>query len=156
MRKKEKAITDQAELDRILKEANVLHLSMCVDNEPYVVALTYTYQEGRFYIHCAREGKKLDILRKNPRVCFQIEHDVQVAPSAKACAWTMHYKSIMGTGRAEIVEEPEKVRAGLDIFMSRFAEPPYEYVDKAVALTTLIIVHVEEMIGKQSPAPKKD
>ena len=72
MTKRERQITDQRWIDRILDTAKVLHLGLCVDNEPYVVPMNYgcTKENGKLvvYLHSALRGKKLDMIRKNPRV----------------------------------------------------------------------------------------
>jgi hypothetical protein len=61
MRRKEKEITDRAELEAVIAEAQVCRLAMCDGAHPYVVPLCFGYEAGTFYVHCAAEGQKLAI-----------------------------------------------------------------------------------------------
>ena len=64
MRRKEKEITDHTEIEAILNRSEICRLAMADDNVPYVVALNYGYANNCLYIHCAPEGKKIDMIRK--------------------------------------------------------------------------------------------
>ncbi len=73
MRRKEKEITDRALMIRILDEAKYVTVGMTDVDGPYLVSLTHVYDEKRnaLYFHCAREGRKVDILRRDNRVWGQ-------------------------------------------------------------------------------------
>ncbi|MHA2434128.1 MAG: pyridoxamine 5'-phosphate oxidase family protein, partial [Candidatus Thorarchaeota archaeon] len=73
IRRKEKEIKDRAEMIEILKKAQHITTAMCDENEPYLVTLSHGYddEKGCIYFHCAKEGKKIDILNKNNRVWGQ-------------------------------------------------------------------------------------
>ena len=83
MTKRERQITDENQIMAIMDAGKVLHLGLCVDNEPYVVPMNYGYtkEDGKLvvYLHSAVRGKKLDMLRANPRVFFSLETEVQCA-----------------------------------------------------------------------------
>ena len=75
MTKRERQITDPKQIEAILDASKVLHLGLAVDNEPYVVPLNYGYtmEAGKLviYLHSGQRGKKLDMIRSNPRVFFE-------------------------------------------------------------------------------------
>ena len=73
MRKVEREIRDQAEILAIMNEALVCRLGFSDEGTPYVVPMNFGLGENCLYLHCAREGRKLDILRKNDRVCFEMD-----------------------------------------------------------------------------------
>ena len=70
MRRTDKEITDRKQINSILDEAVVLHLALVDGEWPYLVPVNFGYRDKAIYIHCAREGKKLDLARKNDRVVF--------------------------------------------------------------------------------------
>jgi len=98
MRKAEREIKDQRELEDVIRRAEVCRLAMIDDGVPYIVPMNFGYRDGTFYFHCAREGRKLDILRKHPRVCFELEADVRLAKGGAPCKWSTSYESVIGWG----------------------------------------------------------
>ena len=153
MRKKEKQITDQTALDDILQRAEVLRLAMCDEGRPYVLPLNFGYSQGRVYIHCAREGRKLDILRRNPNVCFETSVDLSLRlpqDQQDACGYSMNFRCVIGEGRAVILEDPDDVRQGLEVIMRHYAEGPFHYKDKGLAHAAVIRIDVNSLSGKQS------
>jgi nitroimidazol reductase NimA-like FMN-containing flavoprotein (pyridoxamine 5'-phosphate oxidase superfamily) len=73
LRRRDKEITDEAEVKKILHEAKHVTIAMSLDDEPYLATLSHGYDGDRncIYFHCAREGKKVEILKANPRVWGQ-------------------------------------------------------------------------------------
>jgi len=80
MRRKEKEITNRPEIDTILKGAQVCRLALARENEPYLVPVFFGYDGSRLYFHTAREGRKLDFVAANNRVCFEVELNVNLTP----------------------------------------------------------------------------
>jgi len=80
MTKRERQVTDENQIRHILDTAKVLHLGLAVDNEPYVVPMNYGYtmEEGKLvlYLHSALQGKKIDMMRANPSVFFELDCDL--------------------------------------------------------------------------------
>ena len=150
MRRKEKEITDMAEIEQILSRAFVCRLGLCENGRPYVVPLCFGYKDNALYFHCAKEGKKLDIIRKNNNVCFEVDTDYQVIKAEQACKFTMRYKSVIGFGKAMVIEDAEAKRRGLDIIMQQFSKGPFEYPEEDLKKTAAIKVEIESMTGKKS------
>lgn len=150
MRRKEKAIVDRAELETVIREASVCRMGLCDGGIPYVVPLCFGYTADTFYFHCAAEGRKLEILERNPEVCLELEAGVALKPGEKACDWGMTYRSVIGMGRAERVEAPEAKRRALDLIMARYASGAFNYPDAALEKTVILKVSVRSMTGKRS------
>ncbi len=149
MRKKEKEITDPAVLEEIIARARVCRVAMCDDDIPYMVPMNFGYREGRVYLHSAREGKKLDILRRNPRVCFEVDTDHELVRADHSCGYDMRYRSVIAFGRASLVEDEEERRRGLDAIMEHYGEEgPHLYRERNLSLTAVIRIDIEEMTGK--------
>ncbi len=150
MRRKDKQINDIAVIEGILSRATVCRLGLCDGGRPYIVPLCFGYKDNTLYFHCSPEGKKLDILRKNNNVCFEVDIDSRVIKADQACDWGMKYKSVIGFGKAMFIEDIESKRKALDVIMQQFSEKSFEYIDEAIKNTIVIKVEIETMTGKQS------
>ena len=150
MRRKEKEISDRAEIEAVINEARVCRMGMCDGPIPYIVPLCFGYTADTFYFHCAAEGRKLEILSKHPEVCLELETGVALKPGDKACGWSMAYRSVMGFGTAERVEAPEAKRKALDLIMARYTPGSFDYPEAALAKTVILKVRVRSMTGKRS------
>jgi hypothetical protein len=150
MRKTEKEIKDIAAIEDILKRAFVCRLGLCDGNQPYIVPLCFGYKDNALFIHCAKEGKKLDIIRKNNNVCFEVDIDHEVVKGTSACKWSFKYKSVIGFGKAVLVEDIEAKRKALDVIMRQFSANTFDYPQETIRKTTIIKVEIESMTGKQS------
>ncbi|MBI5580578.1 MAG: pyridoxamine 5'-phosphate oxidase family protein [Deltaproteobacteria bacterium] len=150
MRRKEKEITDRAEMEAVIAEAKICRLAMCDGDQPYVVPLCFGYEAGSFYVHCAAEGRKLDVLKKNPNVCLELEAGVSLKPGVKACDWGMNFRSVIACGRAERVDGAQAQRRALDLIMAHYARGPYEYAEAVLGKTVVLQVKTTSMTGKRS------
>ena len=109
MTRRERQVTDPERILQILDTAKVLHLGLAVDNEPYVVPMNYGYAmvDGKLtlYLHSAHRGKKLDMMRANPNVFFEMESGLVPFEGDVACRYGLAYSCLMGRGQAQKVEE---------------------------------------------------
>lgn len=152
MRRHEREITDRAELDAVLQKATVVQLAMVDEGSPYVVPMNFGFADGLLYLHCAKQGRKVDVLRRNPRVCFNLFTDEAIVPPATTagCNFTSRYRSITGQGRVEFVEGDDAKRKALDIILAHYASGPFSYDPTAVEKTCVLRVVVESMTGKKA------
>lgn len=150
MRHAEREIMDKDEIDDVIMKAEVCRLAVIDEGEPYIVPLNFGYQRGTFYFHCAREGRKLDILRRNPGVCFELESDVHLIRGEKACQWSSSFRSVIGWGEATILMDEEGVKEGLKVIMDHYAPGAHDFDPRSLSLTAVIRVDVERMTCKRS------
>ena len=150
MRRKEKEIKSKEGVESVIQKALVCRLGMADENGPYIVPLSFGYRDGFLFFHSAKEGKKIDILRKNKKVCFEIDTDHEIVESEKACKWGMEYKSVIGFGNAFIIEDIESIKAALDVIMDHYSGRTFEYQDEVLRKTVVIKVEIESMTGKKS------
>ena len=159
MTKRELQITDESQIRSILDTAKVLHLGLCVDNEPYVVPMNYGFclEEGKlvFYLHGALRGKKLDMIRANPRVFVELDCDRTPFEGEKPCQYGLGYSSVMGRGKAVIVEDVvEKIEA-LKHLMKTQTGKDFSFTEQLVSIVAVIRIDVEEFTAKHRPIPEK-
>ncbi|MHC4557640.1 MAG: pyridoxamine 5'-phosphate oxidase family protein [Planctomycetota bacterium] len=151
MRREEKEINNIATIEGIIRKARVCRLALSENGRPYIVPLCFGYKDNNLYFHCASEGKKLDIIKKNNNVCFEVDIDLELVKSKTACGYNMKYQSVIGFGKAELLDDIESKRKALDIIMQNYSDESFEYPVEAVKNTvTIIRVKVESMTGKKS------
>ena len=159
MTKRERQITDQHQIIDILNRAKVLHLGLCVDNEPYVVPMNYGYtMEGEklvVYLHSAVHGKKLDMIKANPKVFFEIDCDVVPFEGVMPCQYGVTYSSIMGRGTAQIVEDVEEKMKAMSVLMQTQTEKEFSFNERLVSIVAVIRIDVEAYTAKHRPIPEK-
>jgi uncharacterized protein len=157
MRKKEREITDRHELETVLKTARILRLGI---NEPgappYIVPVNFGYADNAIYFHCSYEGKKMELIAKDPVVSFEAETDVSIiapADPTNACDWGVAYRSVIGRGRAHVLTDADEKRAGLLVLMTGVApdaDPSsFTLTDKTVKITAVVKIEIEQMTGKK-------
>ena len=158
MTKRERQITDPEQIRHILDTAKVLHLGLAVDNEPYVVPMNYGYteEEGKLvlYLHSALKGKKLDMMRANPNVFFEIECDRMPFEGKLPCQYGLVYSSIMGRGKARIVEDVEEKMKAMSVLMKTQTGKDFTFNEQLVSIVAVIRIDVEEYTAKHRPLPE--
>lgn len=150
MRRRDKEITDKKTIEEIILNTTVCKLAMCDSNHPYIVPLCFGFTDNTLYFHSAPKGKKIDILKKNPNVCFEFDIFTQVIKSAKACRWGMKYRSVIGYGRASFITDHDLKRQAFDIIMKQYADGSFVYEDALLKSSVIIKVEIESMTGKKS------
>jgi uncharacterized protein len=151
MRRKDKEIIDYHLIERILAEADIIRLAMVDEDEPYLVAMNYAYIDGRLYMHSAKEGNKIEILKKNNKVAFQTEIGVELALKEENCSCGTRYLSVFGKGNAFFIDENIEKTSAMDAIMTKYAKKvAFEYPTEVFDRTLVIKVEIESMTGKKS------
>ena len=152
MRRKDKEITDIRQIEDILNKGKFCHISMANKDEPYMVTVNYGYKNNCIYFHSAPDGQKIDMIRKNPKVCFMIYSDDQLVSGDNPCKdWSVKYRSVIGYGKAIILENPVGKAEGLNILMYHYSKKgPFEFSEKNLEETTVVKINIEKMSGKVS------
>jgi nitroimidazol reductase NimA-like FMN-containing flavoprotein (pyridoxamine 5'-phosphate oxidase superfamily) len=150
MRRKEKAVTDLRSIEAIIQKASVCRLGMFDSEYPYIVPLCFGYENKTLYFHSAGEGKKIDLLRNNSRVCFEMDLYHELKRSEKACGWGMKFKSVIGFGTASFITDLELKKQAVDIIMRNYSDDFFSYSEASLQAITVISVAICSMEGKTS------
>ena len=150
MRKKEKEITEASAIEAIIKKSLVCRLALSDDNFPYIVPLCFGYRDRVLYFHGSLKGKKVDIIKKNQNICFEFDINTEIVKAEDACHWSMKYRSVIGFGKAQLLEDIEEKRKALNIIMSQYSNGTFEFNDAILKKSGVIKVEIENMKGKQS------
>jgi len=151
MRRSEKEITDQSAIEAIINASLVCRLALSDGDQPYIVPLSFGYQDKTLYFHSALEGKKIDIIKINNRICFEFDLNTEIIEAEKACKWGIKYQSVIGFGKAVLVHNIEEKQKALSIIMSQYSDRNFQFPDKAIKKTQVIKIEIEKMTGKHSP-----
>ena len=154
LRRKEKEIKEKSEIEKVLHEAKVGRLGTSRDDTPYVVPVSYVYDNGRFIIHGAKQGKKMEDISVNPRVCFEVDTN-EIIPSDDPCNYSYGYRSVIANGMAKILGDPNDKLEGLRLLTEKYAPGKGQKLTKEHLDTysnlNVVEITIHEMVGKKSP-----
>jgi uncharacterized protein len=115
-----------------------------------MVPMNFGYRDGAIYLHSAPEGRKIDLIKKNPNVCFEVDEIVRFRKAKLACNWGVEYKSVIGFGKAIILHTPNEKRQAFNIIMAQYSGREFEYPDEMLEKTIAVKIEIEKMTGKKS------
>ena len=158
MTKREYKITDEAQIRLILDTAKVLRLGLAVDNEPHIIPLNYGYsmEEGKltFYLHSAVKGSKLELMERNPNVCFELDCDYRPFEGVLPCQYGLGYSAVSGRGRVTIVEDVQEKMDAMSILMKTQTGKDFTFTERLVSIVSVIRLDVSEYTAKHRPIPE--
>lgn len=146
----DREIVDLSEIESILNEAPVCRIGLANGGEPYVVPLCFGYKEKTIYLHSGMAGKKISMIRKNPRCCFEVDLCDQIIRADSPCAWGMGYRSVIGFGRAQFIKDAEAKKTGLNCIMHHYGSEMHQFSDDAVRNVCVIRLDIDSMTGKKN------
>ncbi len=151
-----KWLTEEKSL-RLLKGAVYGRLATCGDDhQPYITPVNFVLIEKRIYFHCGLAGRKIDNLKSNPRICFEVSRHGKLYAAPHAQNFSMRYWSVLVFGTAEQVNDPEKKLFVMNRLMEKYAAN-YAYVPLSLddmKTCNLIEISIEKITGKVSVDPK--
>ena len=149
MRRSDREITDRAEIDAVLAEAQVLRLGLADRDGPYVVPVCFGYDEESLYIHSAPEGRKITMLEQDPRCCFEADISDGIIRGGTPCSWGVRYRSVIGYGTAVILRDPKEKQRGLDAIVRHYGGETILFSDRNMENVLVIRIRIESMTGKK-------
>ncbi len=153
IRRKEKEVTDRAEMVRVLVAARYITMAMCDEDGPYLATLTHGYDERRnaIYFHCAHEGRKVDALKRDNRVWGQAMVDLGYAEGS--CDHL--YETTQFRGKVTFVQDMDEKRHALMVMIHKNERDPGTVVaeqvtDESVKNVNIGRIDIDLMTGKRS------
>lgn len=144
MLRKDREVTDIAEILGVIDRCKVLRLGFCDEGEVYIVPMNfgYTYENGEltFYFHGALKGRKFDIMRKNPKVGFEMDCDTVPYEGELPCQYGMEFSSVIGTGEASLLEEPQQKMEAMKILMKTQTGKDFTFNERLVSVINVFRV----------------
>ncbi|MFH1336863.1 MAG: pyridoxamine 5'-phosphate oxidase family protein [Candidatus Zixiibacteriota bacterium] len=154
MRKKEREIIDKNLLSEILRNGKYVVISMCRDNEPYVVSLSYGYDEKQnaIFFHCSPQGLKLDFIRQNPSVCATVIED----RGYKMGDCSHAYRSVVFWGKMYRIDGLAEKKHAINVLLEHLEDEPDRIREKSLKSDEdykevgVLRLDITEMTGKKS------
>ena len=155
--RREREVTDIGEIIKILDKSMVVRIGMVDDGEAYIVPMNYGYtmdeRKLTLWVHGALRGRKLDVIRKNPKVFFELDCDINPFEGDIACRYGTTYASVMGKGVAVISEDIEEKKKGLSVLMKTQTGKDFIFDDKMASIVSVIRIDVSDYTAKRRPSP---
>ena len=154
MRRADLEVKDRQEILSILNQCTVGHLAL-VDpqGQPYLVPMNFGWEDRdgvvRIYLHSAKEGRKLEILAKNPRVCFEADCKHELVVARNACSYSFKYESVMGWGNVRFVEDMEEKLRALTLLMKHQTGKDFVFEPKHTAIVEILCLELDQITGKR-------
>ena len=153
MRRKDREVVEIEELLAIIDACQVMRMGLIDENGVYILPMNfgYQYKDGQltFYMHGALEGKKLDLIRQNPQVGFEMDCEHELIEGKVACQYGFNYASIVGKGEAEVVTDPQEKIQGMTILMESITGKDFAFNEKLVSIVSVIKITATEVTGKR-------
>ncbi|WP_200379795.1 pyridoxamine 5'-phosphate oxidase family protein [Rubrivivax gelatinosus] len=149
MRRSQREITERAEIDAVIRSARVMRIALVDGDRPFLVPVFYGYDGTALYFHSALKGSKIEILQRNPAICFEIGVDHGVIEDDKACDFEARHRTVIGHGRAVFLQDPgDRVRA-LDLIVANLTSRRFDYPEANLSMTAVLRIDIELLKGKQ-------
>ena len=152
MRRQDRALDDDA-ITAILKKGKYIVLSLCRDNEPYIVTLSYGFDSVHncLYLHSANDGLKLDFISANRAVCGTVIIDSGYVDGE--CGH--QYETVVVRGQIHVADTLDEKRSGVDVILNHLEMNPLTIAQKALKTEgayraiTVLRLDISEMTGKK-------
>ena len=154
MRRKDREVTDTARIDGIIEACDCLRLGLAAEEAPYIVPMNFGYcRHGDapvFYLHCAKEGRKLALLALDPRVGFELDTNHAVHAADAGCDFSFRFQSVIGTGSVSLVDDPTEKKDALRRIVWHYSgKDAWTFTDAQADAVAVIKLTVAEMACKE-------
>lgn len=155
MRRSDREIKNLEKIEEIIKGCMVCRLGMYdkENSEVYIVPLNFGYDlsEGTLTIYChsAGEGRKIELLSKNKKVCIEMDCNHMLLEAEKACGYSYSYSSIIGSGEAEFIDSFEEKAAAFNKLMLHQTGKEFEFNKNMIDAAKIIKITVKSFSCKE-------
>jgi len=150
MLRKDKEIIDINEIERIIKKATYCRIGLVDDDEPYIIPICFGYEGNALYFHGALEGRKVELIKKNNKICFEIDTDVELTKAEGPCNFAMRYRSVIGVGKACFLESDEEKSHGLGVIVGHYTEGDFTFPKETLDKIVVVRIDIESITGRKS------
>ena len=157
MRRKDREMENLEDIFSVAEKCQVVHVAMTDGEKPYVVALNFGFdrlEDGLIlYLHSASEGRKMDILKKNPNVYFQMDCDSEFVKGTpeNSCSYSWNFASIMGSGQVEFLEGEGEKKYALNRILQHMdkTEKSFDFMPQILSKTCVYRIVTRDVTGKR-------
>ncbi|MGE5507018.1 MAG: pyridoxamine 5'-phosphate oxidase family protein [Chitinophagales bacterium] len=152
MRRKDKQVTDRTALHEVIRQAEVCRIGFVDGDTPYVLPLSFGFDGVALFFHSAPEGRKVDVLERNNRVCVEFDAVDGIAKTGAPCNWTARYRSVLWFGRATLLTDEAEKRHALNQIIAHYdpSAAPREFAGADLSRLNVYRIDLDELDGKSS------
>lgn len=157
MRRKDRELLEREQIEPIIKACKVCRLAMIADGKPYVVPMNFGYEWDEtgltLYFHSGVKGKKIEALRQNPAVCFEMDIEDGLTGSGDlACKYSYAFSSVVGEGNVVFVQTEDEKCRGFDAIMRHLTgRDGWDYSSAHLSVTEVLAVRADTVEGSRKP-----
>lgn len=154
MRRAELAVLEPERIDDIIQNCDCVRIAFADGNKPYIVPVSFGYRRENgtpeFYIHGAKEGKKVDLIKKLGYVAFELDTDRELKPSKEASGYSYKYRSVVEEGEIKELSERDEKEEGLQVIMKQYSgRDDWDITDRVIENTMICRLTVHKMTGRK-------
>jgi uncharacterized protein len=158
MRRNDREVTDINDIEEILLQCKTCHVAMVDDGLPYVVPLSYGYKILKenileLYFHSAQEGRKLDILKRNNKVCFEVSYEGEPVHSETPCNSGYYFASVIGFGEVVFIEPAGEKSGALSVMFKHQSGRDVTFTAEQIKNVCVFKIVSKDFTGKKKPRP---
>lgn len=143
-------ITDIDEIEGIIKKAAYCRIGLVDNDEPYVVPICFGYERNALYFHGALTGRKIELIKKNNKICFEVDTGVEIVNVETPCRSVEKYRSVIGVGRAYILEDDEEKTHGLNLIMKQYTKGDFSFPKSELDRTLVVKIDIKSITGRKA------
>ncbi len=155
LRRKDREVTETSELMQIIDQCKVCRIGVQDNAGLYIVPMNfgYTYENNQLvlFFHSAKEGRKINALKENIDICFEMDCEHRLITGDEACQYSYSFKSIIGNGKVVFIDDVEEKKTALSILMRHQTGKVFSFDDRMVNSVLVFKIIVHEFAGKYHP-----
>jgi hypothetical protein len=145
-------IMDEENSIALLQRASEGRLATCGNDRPYITPVNFVYDDYSIFIHTGFKGRKLDNIKSNPYVCFEISEPGKIIPAEKACKYSFNYVSVLVFGKAVTVDSAEEKLTAINLLLAKYAPDGTSFEEltpKDISGVNVVQIKISEITGKK-------
>lgn len=149
MRRDEREITDQAQIDAILQAGRVMYIALANEDMPFLLPVFYVWDGTALWFHSARSGSKIDMMKRNANICFAVSNYEGIIEDPLACNFEARHRTVIGVGKTHFVDDDAEKVTMLHRLMARFTDKTFHFPSANLTATQVIRIDITSVKGKQ-------
>ena len=154
MRRKDREITDLKKIEEIISSCHCCRIGFNDNGQVYIVPLNFgcIFENGKyvFYFHSACEGRKIDLIKENPYVGFELDTNYKLNEADIACGYSARFQSIIGNGKVSLAKDlKEKEKGLLEIMKHNTGKGEWEFSEEMLNSVCVFKLIVENISCKE-------
>ena len=151
MRRKSQQLTEDECIEILMKNTSGVLAVLGDNGYPYAVPLSYIYDSGSLYFHCAKSGHKLDAIKNCDKVSFCVIDQDLVVPEK----YTTYFRSVIIFGRASVVDQEDEIRSAIGKLAMKYnpgdsKDNRDSVIEKEYKAMCMVKIQIEHMTGKEA------